>query len=240
MYDDSCNLFSTSKIESYYKYLIDTYKNRSNVNFNLIHLLQGNILSLLHEDVYSSNSTILIDKKTYPECESKPTAFFFTEELHCSDELQEFTDNYVFDNLFPATSYQFKIEVASAFGKSDPFVTDAIEVPFPLNSIVEKNEMRNNDTFTSLECSTTLLDTRRLQFKWYYNEKLISSNDSNYEQIMHKPLNENEGAVFSIELIFKQDPKELHGLYTCSLIFTDELFSVARNQTYIFRTKGKL
>ena len=127
MYDDSCNLFSNSKVESYYRNLIDKLKKNSpSSNFNLIHLLQANILSLLKEN-FNLNNTMLVDKKTYPECEPKPTAFFLTEELHCSDEIAEFTDTYVLENLVPSTRYQFRIEIANPFGRSESFLTEEIQ-----------------------------------------------------------------------------------------------------------------
>jgi hypothetical protein len=125
MYDDSCNLYSSSKVESYYKSLIDKYKSSSS-DFNLIHLLQENLMSVLQESS-TFNNTLLVDKKLYPECEPKTNVFFLTEELHCSDELADFADTYVLENLVPTTKYQFRVEVANAFGKSDSFLTKEIE-----------------------------------------------------------------------------------------------------------------
>jgi hypothetical protein len=128
MYDDSCNLYSNSKVESYYKSLIDKLKRSSSPdsNFNLIHLLQENLMSVLQESS-TFNNTMLIDKKLYPECEPKTNVFFLTEELHCSDELADFTETYVLENLVPTTRYQFRVEVASAFGKSDSILSKEIE-----------------------------------------------------------------------------------------------------------------
>ncbi len=126
IYDDSCNLYSTSEVESQYEKLIDSLKKKSNSSFNLIHLLRGNILSLMQEDS-NLNNKIMIDKKIYPECEPKPAKFLYTEEIHCNDELNDFNETYIMDNLSPATNYQFKIEVANAFGKSAAFITDQIE-----------------------------------------------------------------------------------------------------------------
>ena len=236
MYEDSCNLFSNSKVESYYKNVIDKLKTQSSSSFNLIHLLQANILSLLQEDSYLNNS-LLIDKKTYPECEPKPTAFFLTEELHCSDELADYTDTYTIENLTPSTSYQFRIEIANAFGKSDSYLTDRIEVPFPLNPIVEKDEIRNGKEYYSLECSTPLFDTKKLQFKWFRNEKLISPNDSNFEQVLHQPMSQN---TFSTELIFKDSTNAKNSVYTCSLVYTDDHLVIAKNESFVYRTKSNL
>ena len=236
MYDDSCNLFSNTKVENYYKTLIDKLKTSAKSSFNLIHLLQANILSLLQENL-NINSSILIDKKSYPECEPKPTAFFLTEELHCSDETAEYTDTYVFENLIPSTTYQFRIEVANAFGKSATILTDRIEVPFPLNDIVERDETRNNKPYYSLECSTPLLETRKLEFKWYKNEQLILTNDTDYEQVLHQPMNEYAGAIFSTELIFKDSAKKNHAFYTCSLSYVDDTTTLTKNDSFIYRSK---
>jgi hypothetical protein len=125
-YDDSCNLYSTSEVESYYEKLMDDLKKKSNSTFNLIHLLRGNILSLVQEDS-SLNNKILTEKKIYPECEPKPSKLLHSEEIYCNDELNDFKDTYIFENLSPATNYQFKIEVANAFGKSSSFITEQIE-----------------------------------------------------------------------------------------------------------------
>lgn len=125
-YDDSCNLYSTSEVESYYEKLMDDLKKKSNSTFNLIHLLRGNILSLVQEDS-SLNNKILTEKKIYPECEPKPAKLLHSEEIYCNDELNDFKDTYTFENLSPATNYQFKIEVANAFGKSSSFITEQIE-----------------------------------------------------------------------------------------------------------------
>ena len=134
MYDDSCNLYSSSKVETYYKSLIDKYKSSSasSSDFNLIHLLQENVMSVLQESS-TFNNTLLVDKKLYPECEPKSNVFFLTEELHCSDELADYVDTYVLENLVPTTKYQFRVEVANAFGKSDSILSKEIESKIELS-----------------------------------------------------------------------------------------------------------
>ena len=138
MYDDSCNFFSSSTVETYYKNLMSILKNRNHrepggtdeattqPSFDLLHLLQGNILSVLQESMHLNN-TVVIDKKNYPECEAKPSALAFTEEMHCSDELNDYADTYTFDALLPGTSYQFKFQVAGPLGLSEPVVTGMID-----------------------------------------------------------------------------------------------------------------
>lgn len=239
MFDGSCNLYSNSKVESYYANLLDKFKNSvKNSNFNLIHLLQANIISVLEENS-AFNNTVLIDKKLYPECEPKPSAYFLNEELHCSDEVAEFTDTYVLDNLIPSTRYQFRVEVANAFGRSESVLTKEIEIPFPLNKIVERDEMRGNKEYYSLECSTTLLDTRRLRFEWHQNYTLISGNNEDFDQVLHQPLSEHSGdGIFSTELIFKKaQSTKFNGLYTCSLIYKEVFFNVTKNETFVYRLK---
>ena len=101
IYEDSCNLYSNDQVEKQYEKLMDNLKTRLNSSFNLIHLLRGNILSVYQEDL-NKNNKILIDKKTYPECEPKPVAkSIFSEEIHCNDEINEFNENYILDNLTP-------------------------------------------------------------------------------------------------------------------------------------------
>ena len=96
---------------------------RAGASISLIHLLQGDATRPSDAD---ANDTLLVDTKTYTECEQKPAQFFFAEEQHCSDVLQEYADTYRFDGLVPTTTYQFKVQVANAFGKSVPVITDPI------------------------------------------------------------------------------------------------------------------
>lgn len=125
VYEESCNLYSNSKVETYYKNLMDKFKKLSTgSNFNLIHLLQANLVSLVQVDP-NSNSTKLVDKKYYPECEPKLTAEY--DDVRCSDELAEFTDTYVLEDLIPSARYQFRVGVANAFGVSDSFLSPEIE-----------------------------------------------------------------------------------------------------------------
>lgn len=236
MYDDSCNLFSNRNMDNYYKTLIDRIKqSNSDSNFNLIHLLQGDLLNKLEENLNFNNS-IVIDKKVYPDCESKPMSADLGEELHCRDDLADFNEIYELDDLVPLTSYQFRLEVANAFGKSLPILSEIIEIPFPLNPIVE-HEPSDKHNFYSLECSTSLTETAKLQFKWYRNQQLIDLNDTNFRLVTKQPsLNDQ---VFSSVLEFQGDAKKLSGFYTCSLCFVDDFIHLAKNESLVFIPTSK-
>ena len=97
--------------------------------------------------------------------------------------------------------------------------------------------MRANKEYYSLECSTTLLDTKRLQFEWYLNATLISSSDPDFEQVLHQPLSQYPGAIYSTELIFKKATTKLNGVYTCSLIYKGENMNITKKETFIYRSK---
>jgi len=102
--------------------------------------------------------------------------------------------------------------------------------------------MRGNKQYYSLECSTSLLNTKKLQFEWYQNETLISSDNPDFEQVLHQPLSAKTivDGVYSTELIFKNvSSPNLNALYTCSLVYKDETINITKNETYIYRSKGK-
>ncbi len=238
MHEDSCNLYSDFKTNNYYKDLIEKLKGSSN-EFNLIHLLQANILSLVQEDS-DFKSTSLVDKKTYPDCEPKPSAFFLTEDLHCSDELADYTEVYTMSNLIPTVNYQFKIEIYNAFGKSSSFYTEEIQVPFPINEIKENDEVRENQAYYSLECSTSLLRHEKLKFEWYKNEQLIKLDDTqHYEQKIHQIVDENNRKLFTSELVFKQSVRNQTAFYECSVSFLDDSIQISKNKSFLYIQKRK-
>jgi hypothetical protein len=233
--ENSCNFYSSQGVETYYNNLIEKIKKKSNSNFNMLHLLRGNILTVLDEDLTLSNRMYVADTKSIAntECESRHS----TAEIHCSDQLSDFSDNYVFYNLVPGTSYQFKIQVTNAFGQSQSIITELFEVPFPISPITEKTSQDNKSTI-SLLCSTSLRNTRNLRFKWYRNEQLITKEDANFEPVITDPSGESQ-EVFRSELKFKVSSSQLNGYYTCSLEYVDNFWhrTVSRNQSIIFRTK---
>ncbi len=147
--ENSCDFFSSQTVESYYNNLIDLVRNRSSSSFNLLHLLRGNILSVLQEELTWTNKMLLADTKSIAtsECESRHS----TAEIHCSDQLFDFEENYTFYNLTPGTSYQFKVQVSNAFGRSDSFVTREVQVPFPIDPIIERTDPDSN--VTSKNCT---------------------------------------------------------------------------------------
>ena len=115
-----------------------------------------------------------------------------------------------------------------------------LSVPFPLNEIAEINETRNDRQFYSLACSTPLVKTNNLSFKWYLNERLLLANDSGYEQVLHQPLDRYEGGfAFSSELVFKESAKKSHGYYTCVLTYSDDSYAISKNTTFFYRPKCK-
>jgi hypothetical protein len=114
-------------MNAYYKDLIQGLnKTLDFKDFNLMHLLQLDFVHLLQEE-NTFNSTILTDNKVYLSCEPKTSESSFSEELHCVDELADFSGKYVFENLKPMTSYQFRIEVINTFGKSSTYYTPQID-----------------------------------------------------------------------------------------------------------------
>lgn len=238
MYDDSCYLYSNSQIENQYRKLIDSLKNISTwsetrslpVTFNLINLLQEYHYNLAEDNLFAN--VTLLDKKKYPGCEPKPSQTLFDDELDCSDQLAEFNQTYTMRDLLPATSYQFRVELASAFGVSATRFTESVQVPFTVNPIEEKNKAE----VYSLECSTPLVNTEYLKFAWFKNEQPIGENDTRYEIL--RPA---DRASTTSELRFKANTAvNYNGLYTCSLTFVknDELM-LTQNQTYLFKQDVK-
>ena len=99
--------------------------------------------------------------------------------------------------------------------------------------------MRGSREYYSLECSTSLLDTKKLQFEWYQNETLISSKNTDFDQVLHQPLSQSAGdGLYSTELIFKSVSSKLNALYRCSLIYKGDNINITKNETFIFRAKG--
>jgi hypothetical protein len=114
-------------VNSYYKNLISGLNQTLDFkDFNLMHLLQLDFVHLLQEE-NTFNTTILTDNKIYLSCEPKTSEATLSEELHCVDELADFSDKYVFENLKPMTSYQFRIEIINTFGKSTTYYTPQID-----------------------------------------------------------------------------------------------------------------
>ena len=125
--DNTCDFYSTPTVESFYNALIEEIRNRSKADFNLLHLLRGNILSVLQENMSMSNKMLLVDSKpiAHPECEHRQD--LSSGEIHCNDQLFDFSDNYLFRGVVPGYTYQFKLQVSSAFGLSDNYITKQIE-----------------------------------------------------------------------------------------------------------------
>jgi len=112
-----------------------------------------------------------------------------------------------------------------------------LKVPFTLNPIMEKSE---NNSSTSLVCSTPIIETKNLQFFWYRYDMLIEKNNTDYEQTLIQPVGENKNALFSTELKFKASHKYLDGFYTCSLVFNEDFYSLVKNESIIFRPRCKI
>ena len=108
-----------------------------------------------------------------------------------------------------------------------------------MNPIIQKIETRNNKEFYSLECSTPLINTKKLEIYWYKNGELIAENDTLYfEQIIRQPTSDRQ--MFISELKFKQDAQNTHGIYTCSLNYVDMFLHLVKNESYFFITKSNV
>jgi hypothetical protein len=209
VYDDSCNFYSDSSTDNYYKSLIERLKGSStspssaasnNITFfNLIHLLQADFFNLVEEKAFSN--VTLIDRKKYASCEpkvnSKPATsrsrYSLTSSLDeldddsCSDQLADYTSPYTLSNLIPLTSYQMRIELVTAFGKSSVFLTEPVQVPFELSlSVTEQASSQY-----SFKCATPILVADRLSFVWYKNEQRLSDSETNAYQIFTPKLSSN-------------------------------------------------
>jgi hypothetical protein len=245
MYDDSCNFYSNSKIDNFYKNLIEKLKKSSssssststsnNLSFNLMHLLQADFFNLVEE--HALTKVTILDRKAYAGCEPKPSDNVLEDEMNCSDQLADYMPTYTLDNLVPATDYQFRVEIASPFGLSKTYYSESIQVPFSLNPIVEKSQGDNY----SLECSTSILDTRRLTFQWFRNGSAISFNNSSsqsndYETRLNMPDEQSDGRLFSSVLLFKAPSAKLNGVYTCSLAYSNgrDIY-LNRNVSFLFQ-----
>ncbi len=98
--------------------------------------------------------------------------------------------------------------------------------------------MKNSKDFYSLECSTSLINTQNIHFVWYKNGQMIQKNDTeSYEQFQRDPTIENR--AFSNELVFNQEAKNMHAIYTCSLVYTDDFLHLEKNVSYVFISKRK-
>jgi hypothetical protein len=105
-------------------------------------------------------------------------------------------------------------------------------VPFDLNPIIENIK----DELYSLQCATSILDTRKLKFKWFKNEQSLMENETiSYEITSPKISND----MFYTELILKLDPRNSAGYYTCSLTYTGETVLISKNQSILFRPNIK-
>ncbi|CAF0715506.1 unnamed protein product [Brachionus calyciflorus] len=224
MYDDSCNFYTNTEIDSFYSKIVDRIEQKnSNLNFDLIHLRDDAPKTLEEDLIY--NYTILIDKKSYFTCENR-TANSFSEEFYCRDKLADFKETYIMENLSPLTSYQFRIEVANAFGISQAIFTDMIQVPFKLDPIKEKEI---DGKLVKLECATSLQTSDKLRFAWFKNAVLIEKSDQNFTQV------DNLGSFgYKSELLFGPDLKKYSGYYTCELIYENKNTVLITNSSYSY------
>lgn len=245
MFEDSCRFFYTNETHKFYSNMISSLNISLGFDdFNLLNMLELDFVHLLQEES-SFNSTSLMDNKLYMSCEPRESSDpnIMNEELHCRDELAEFTSEYVLDVLKPATSYQLRIEVVNAFGKSAAYFTPEIKVPFELNPILEKYEIKNGQEVYSLECSTPLVETKRLQLSWFKDGQLISSSNESisrdpatHEQLINNPTEQHR--AFSSELVFRNISKNSHGVYVCQLTYNDDLFPLETNISYVFISRS--
>lgn len=128
----------------------------------------------------------MIDSKKYPVCESKLTS----SDVSCADQLADFATPYTISDLTPLTTYQFRIELVTEFGKSNVYLTDSVQVPFELMPIDEIVTTGTDEQYT-LRCVTPLIATERLSFAWYKNEKRLNEMETSAYQIMPPKLSAN-------------------------------------------------
>ena len=103
-----------------------------------------------------------------------------------------------------------------------------------MNPIIEKSD--SNNASTSLVCSTPLVEIKHLEFIWYKNEQVLLKNNSDYEQVTQLPT--SLSSFFSSELKFKTSSlTKLNAYYTCSLRYTEDFYSIARNESIVYRPK---
>lgn len=229
MYDDSCNFYSTPRIETFYDQIINKLKDQnSGTNLNLFQM-HNDVTRTIEEQLY--NFTVLVDKKSNSLCENR-TVNSFNEESYCRDEIADFKETYIMDNLIPLTSYQFRIEITSAFGISRPYFSEIVKVPFKLNKILQ-HEISNENKLFKLECSTDLLQTDKLKFIWFKERNLIDNQNQNFTQ---NDMIDN--SVFKSELIFHGEINKFTGHYTCQLVFESSETKLVTNETYLFFPKS--
>lgn len=102
-----------------------------------------------------------------------------------SDQLADFQTPYILTDLTPLTTYQFRIELVTAFGKSNVYLTESVSVPFELNPI---GIVTTSQQYSSLICSTPLIDNSRFSFTWFRNDDLLSEADNVYQILPPKLL----------------------------------------------------
>ena len=125
LFDACCVFFSSFKFDRIYYNITETLKNRYNSNFNLIYV-SADHTPIYEDPVY--NNKIIIENKHDCSTNNWHTEGELPDQVDsCTYELSEFNEIYKIDNLLPGTSYQFKIEIANAFGISDAFISDLIE-----------------------------------------------------------------------------------------------------------------
>lgn len=231
-YKDNCNLYTTPEVKSYYFETIEKLKQLNiESNLNLVYL-NNDLSSTIKEDQLY-NYTILIDKKSYSYCENR-TSYSFNDESYCNDEIADFKDTYTMDNLIPLTSYQFRIEITNIFGISRPYYTEIVHVPFKLNKIVYF-DVSNENKFSKLECSTDLIENKKLKFRWFRERNIIENHDKNFSQNDKIDL-----STFKSELIFHGEDNQFIGHYTCQLIYEFQETKLITNTTYLFLPKSIL
>ncbi|RNA43470.1 hypothetical protein BpHYR1_047388, partial [Brachionus plicatilis] len=229
LYDDSCNFYSTPKVEAFYHETIDKIK-KVNIGSDmmLVHMQEDGPRALEEAQLY--NFTILMDKKSYFYCENR-IANSFNEENYCRDEIPDFKETYTMENLTPLTTYQFRIEVTNAFGVSKPVFSEIMQVPFKLNKIVQ-HEISNENKLFKLECSTNLIQIDKLKFVWFRERDLIKGENKNFS---HNDIIDSN--VFKTELIFHGDIHQFIGHYTCQLIYESTEERLVTNVSHLFLPK---
>lgn len=136
-----------------------------------------------------SNITIN-DPKSYAGCQSLSSSNRGDDqEATCGDQLAEFTSPYVMTDLVPMTSYQFRIELMTAFGKSRVYMTETVQVPFELRPLMVAFRGGASDTQYSLKCATPLLDAAKLKFAWLKNDQRLRDDDKSTYEILAPAVN---------------------------------------------------
>lgn len=87
-------------------------------------------------------------------------------------------------DLIPMTTYQFRIELMTAFGKSRVYTTESIQVPFELKPLMVATRGGTTDTQYSLKCSTSLIEPSKLKFVWFRNEQRLRDDEKTSYEIL--------------------------------------------------------